>query len=338
MADVVLHVGTHKTGTTALQDTFCALKEELAEEGLIYPQFSERVTGHHGLCVDWIPLPKPYHLNGSSADGFRDLARRYAEKPGTLFLSSEEFSRANPESSVDLATVRALLSDFERIRVICTLRPPWQFLQSIYAEWAKGKRPLDLAEMVAAVLRTSMVDGLWIDYARLLDRLEAVFAPEEIVLVDYATAAAAPGRVPAYVLRLLGFEAAADEIAEVGVAGSNVSPPALSVWAAHAITQPKFPPRAMVDIATQTLSAYFDAPRYPSLFSRGELQRIEAHLAPGLAALETRRQPYQPGWRLTGPTPADVDLTRDQVEGRFWLHLARTLSRHYALHERSEPL
>ena len=66
MARAILHIGTHKTATTTLQDSFRLNAALLARRGLIYPQIDARHSGHHGLVTDWNPLPAVYHLPGGS--------------------------------------------------------------------------------------------------------------------------------------------------------------------------------------------------------------------------------------------------------------------------------
>ncbi|MDW3117932.1 MAG: hypothetical protein R8G60_09260 [Roseovarius pacificus] len=139
MAKIVLHIGTHKTATTTLQDTFHHNADLLAQHGLIYPRLG-KATGHHGLIYDWAHLPPFYKPEHGSRAVLRDLADRYASGPGTVFLSSEEFSRCD-DGQTDLAAIRRLLDAFESFEVICTLRTQWQFMQSVYLEIAKKQTP-----------------------------------------------------------------------------------------------------------------------------------------------------------------------------------------------------
>ena len=37
MSELVLHIGTHKTGTTALQEALAAARHRLKAQGLVYP-------------------------------------------------------------------------------------------------------------------------------------------------------------------------------------------------------------------------------------------------------------------------------------------------------------
>ena len=194
MSRVVLHIGTHKTATTTIQDTFWTNSELLARHGVVYPR-QGRVTGHHGLVFDWGRLPEVYRLEAGSRRTLAQIAEDHAGGDLTVFLSSEEFSRGDPRGAVDFAEVRSILAPFGRIEVICTLRPQWQFLQSVYLELSKKMLPPRPPQMVAPVIEKGMFAGLWIDYNLLLDRLETVFAPDEIALVDFETARRGEGGI-----------------------------------------------------------------------------------------------------------------------------------------------
>lgn len=88
MAKVVIHIGTHKTATTTIQDTFSQNAKLLRQHGVIYPRLS-RFTGHHGLVSDWGRLPKVYDLPGGSKAALRQIANEHGAGDHTVFLSSE---------------------------------------------------------------------------------------------------------------------------------------------------------------------------------------------------------------------------------------------------------
>ena len=62
MSKVILHIGTHKTGTTTIQDTFALNRNLLSGKGLVFPEIG-KTNGQHGLVMDWIKLPEAYHLD-----------------------------------------------------------------------------------------------------------------------------------------------------------------------------------------------------------------------------------------------------------------------------------
>jgi len=72
MARLILHIGTHKTATTTIQNSFHANRKLLAQHGLIYPDLG-RAAGHHGLVTDWIDLPANYHYPQGAAAAWQQV-------------------------------------------------------------------------------------------------------------------------------------------------------------------------------------------------------------------------------------------------------------------------
>src|SRR5207248_9700162 len=87
---VLLHVGLHKTGTTALQLFLSNSAEHLQAQGVVYPRSGrppESTAGHHNIA---------WQLAGdrrfrSSAGTLDDVASEIASWPGDAILSSEDF-------------------------------------------------------------------------------------------------------------------------------------------------------------------------------------------------------------------------------------------------------
>lgn len=326
MAKIVLHIGTHKTATTTLQDTFHHNADLLAQHGLIYPRLG-KATGHHGLIYDWAHLPPFYKPGHGSRAALRDLADRYANGPGTVFVSSEEFSRCD-EGHTDLAAIRRLLDAFESFEVICTLRTQWQFIQSVYLEISKKQRPPRPPEMVRSAIDTGKVTGLWVDYNKLLDRLETVFSPEEITLLDYHSGVAAPGGIIGAFLTHLGLGIGADALEPVNQGSSNVSPMPLASWAANVLAQPRIAPEWLVERAGSLLRAHFENKDLTTcIFTAGEIRNLQARFGPLNRELAERRAGIQPGFALSEVLPKDDTVMRGMIDGRFWTRFCREFVR-----------
>ncbi|WP_371158138.1 hypothetical protein [Jannaschia sp. 2305UL9-9] len=323
---IVLHIGTHKTATTTIQDTFWENSALLAEHGVIYPRLG-RVTGHHGLAYDWANLPPIYALEGGSRAALSALAAEYAHRPVTVFVSSEELSRGDPKGATDFAEVRALLSDFDEIEVVCTLRPQWEFLQSIYLEVSKYRSPPRPPQLIRAALETGMVEGLWVDYLRLLDQLEEVFAPEEITLLDFAAIRRAEGGVLGTFLRHLGVEGlTADDLVPVNGGASNVSPKPATSWAANILAEPNAAPPWLVELVSEAVDLEFPDDMRSCLFLREEFRKLEKHYAPLNKTLQERRAPHQPDFSLTPPDIEPLTVFRNTIPQSFWVRVGRRMT------------
>lgn len=324
MSKVILHIGTHKTATTTIQDTFAQNAAVLEQHGIIYPRLA-KVTGHHGLVFDWGTLPEVYRLKQGSREAFREIARDYGSGDHTVFLSSEEFSRAAPRGAVDFLEVRELLAPFDEIEVICVLRPQWEFIQSVYLELSKKLMPPRPPVFVQAAITTGMVAGLWADYNGLLDQLEQAFKPEEITFLDFRTVRSAPGGIVGAMLAHMGAAIGADALQRVNGGASNVSPMSLASWAANLMAEPKAAPSWLVDRMTQVLLNEFGDEMKPCLFTRSEFQKLQEHFEERNAALQARRIPFQPDFALSPTTAAGLTLFRDEVPHSFWMNVGRAL-------------
>ena len=58
MSRIVIHIGTHKTATTHLQDTFHKNRALLKTHGVTFPYIGW-TRGQHGLASAWIRMPMP---------------------------------------------------------------------------------------------------------------------------------------------------------------------------------------------------------------------------------------------------------------------------------------
>lgn len=324
MSKVILHIGTHKTATTTIQDTFCKNAPLLAEHGIIYPRLN-KVTGHHGLVFDWGTLPEVYRLKQGSREAFREIARAHAKGDATVFLSSEEFSRADPRGAVDFTEVRKLLAPFDEVEVICVLRPQWEFIQSVYLELSKKLLPPRPPVFVQAAIKTGMVAGLWADYNGLLDQLEKAFEPGEITFLDFRATRAAPGGIVGALLSHMGASLGADALEEVNGGASNVSPMSLASWGANLMTEPRVAPAWLVERVTQVIRNEFGEKVKPCLFTRDEFQKLQAHFEERNKVLQTRRAAVQPDFALSPTTAEGLTLFRNEVPHSFWMSVCRAL-------------
>ncbi|AXQ96026.1 hypothetical protein LV780_19910 (plasmid) [Cereibacter azotoformans] len=326
MARVVLHIGTHKTATTTIQDMFAHNADLLRQHGVIYPRLS-RVAGHHGLVMEWNKLPEIYALPNGSIETLKQLARNYAKVPGTLFLSSEEFSRGKPGARVDFRAVRELLSDFESVSVVCVVREQWQFMQSIYLQASKERQPPRPSAMVDSVLRSDMTDGLWIDYNLLYDHLLAAFAPEEITFLDFDTCRRHRDGVVGAMLETLECGLSGSSLKVVHDGLSNVSPLALPTFAACVITEPDQPARWVLECTTGAFRLEYGDDAKSCLWTRSEFAQLMEYARQRNGRLSERLKGVQPEFRLSESDPHEGRIHRDGLNLSFWTRSCRWMYR-----------
>ncbi|MGW0228455.1 hypothetical protein ACWDWO_09090 [Actinopolymorpha singaporensis] len=128
----LLHIGPHKTGTTAVQAALFEIRDQLAEQGIYYPSYDRHpmhavlaVTGRHSMMGD--DPPKQRHWD-------RLIAEVDAAGDQTGVISSEFFSEADPE------VIARVVEDLggERVHVVVTLRPLVKILPSQWQQYVQN--------------------------------------------------------------------------------------------------------------------------------------------------------------------------------------------------------
>ncbi|MET9022440.1 hypothetical protein ABZV93_20910 [Actinopolymorpha sp. NPDC004070] len=128
----LLHIGPHKTGTTAVQAALFEIREELAGRGIYYPSYDRHpmhavlaVTGRHSMMGD--DPPKQRHWD-------RLLNDMLVSEAQTGVISSEFFSEAGPEA------IARIVEDVggERVHVVVTLRPLVKILPSQWQQYVQN--------------------------------------------------------------------------------------------------------------------------------------------------------------------------------------------------------
>jgi hypothetical protein len=141
-ARLYLHIGTHTTGTTAVQRFFAANRDKLREAGVLYPE-AGCPEGRPGLAHGQHLLPhaitRPSPNNAGAWDALhKELADSTAP---TTFISSEEFDVLRDEGQ--FAELAHHLDGIP-VTVIVYLRRQDEFLHSYYCTdvlWHRETRP-----------------------------------------------------------------------------------------------------------------------------------------------------------------------------------------------------
>lgn len=137
---VLLHIGPHKTGTTAIQSMLAAARDQMRGHGVTYPG---RHGAHHrearavgqrpaGWTHDSEPLP-PSRVWGQ-------LARNVRRAPGSVVLSSEFFALC------DAAQRARVVDDLgrERLHVLLAARNPASIAVSTWQQVLRDGKARDL--------------------------------------------------------------------------------------------------------------------------------------------------------------------------------------------------
>lgn len=188
---IVLHIGTHKTGTSALQ-SFCGFnRESLMERGVLYPKLANKSNSFNFLAA--------YLAFGRIDDVRRFFARavKAAQRVNarTILVSSESFYamtsffyRLYDRPCGDyweyerqcISTLRTCLPNGVECEVYCYVRCQDRFLESLYNQCIKHEVGFG-GDIVA--FQGCMRDSL--DYIRQLEIWEEVFGSDAVHVHSY---------------------------------------------------------------------------------------------------------------------------------------------------------
>lgn len=324
MARLIIHVGTHKTATTHIQDTFHKNRVLLKQHGVIYPKIGI-AHGQHSLATAWVDLPTEYAI-ADPRQAWLDLAETYGKGNETVFVSSEELSRLQP-TCVDMADLASLTRGFDTVQILCTLRNQAGFMQSIYQELSHSFVIGPWTAMFWRSLEKSLISGFAIDYNLLYDHFLAGFRDDQIKFLSYDVAVRDEKGILGAFLQEIGVNLTPDRFAELSVGRSNVSLPPLANLLANTISHPEVARPALVKALCECIAEFLPKGTRTTIFSRSEMDQVRQVFAPLNRRFLDRIRPYQPDFTLT-ETPEDAArlFYREQLDETFWLGMLRRLS------------
>ncbi|MCB1914262.1 MAG: hypothetical protein KDG52_00875 [Rhodocyclaceae bacterium] len=130
---IVLHIGFHKTGSSAIQANLAEFATLYRKQGLVVPEGLSRWTGHPELAWACCPEKFPWADREFTLDEITDYYDRQcaeAAADSTLLLTSEEYCRLNYYPGA-IEAVREFFGDAD-VTVLAYLREPLDFLLSRY--------------------------------------------------------------------------------------------------------------------------------------------------------------------------------------------------------------
>ena len=147
MRRLTVHVGLPKAGSTSIQHLLAARSRAVAGLGIHVPSTGSRGWANHNALAKEGRAP----TRGDRHGAWAQVAHEIRHSDAMRFLISSE-ALATPRSRE--SGVACLLELAERenleIDVIAYVRPQWQRVESIYAQWTKGGRPAERFEDFAA--------------------------------------------------------------------------------------------------------------------------------------------------------------------------------------------
>jgi hypothetical protein len=314
-ANLILHIGHYKTGTTALQ-VFCAANAApLAAQGLIYSPFPLKLGKHSPLAFSLLrdagvtTLMHGFDAPAKAPELWATLfdAVRSLDAGQTLLVSSEEFMRlgAHPGAAALLRDIMATAPDI-RVRVIVYLRPPHSHLWSWYNQLIKMRIKVGSFE---TAVRSQMEPIHW-DYARALAPWIEIFGAEQVELRQFHDGLRDGDALYADFLETLGFAVPVTAITPPRDPNPRLDDRILDIQ--RALLRANLP-KWMVDQAATRMAANLVAEdAQEELKGTPDLDAIAQAARAGITTLATL-----PGAALDlGAMTADLPRIQDNAEAR----------------------
>tara|TARA_B000000460_G_C21538428_1_gene404547 strand:- start:6666 stop:7655 length:990 start_codon:yes stop_codon:yes gene_type:complete len=164
--ELVLHIGNHKTGSTAIQSVLSANCTTLENNSVLYPEIG-RFAGAHHLLATTMKKTVEKHIEEFSANQNQGGAKIFEEflteitlirenaKHGKIIFSSEEFFNVN---NLDIDKVEKLFSLFNKVTIVCYLRNQVEHIESTYkfsVAWDSSKEHRQFDDFVAEHLSSN---------------------------------------------------------------------------------------------------------------------------------------------------------------------------------------
>lgn len=182
---VLLHIGVHKTGTTAIQAALADARPQLAAVGVAYPGHK---PAHHPAALSMLDRTWGWAGNGGRqvpAARFDTLRDQVAAASGRVAISSEFFCEG--DDAVAQRAVDGLGG--ERVHVVVTLRNFGRLLPSSWQQYLKYGLVTQYEDWLRDVFGLSETKGrtpsFWKrnDHGAVVRRWAAAAAPERLTVV-----------------------------------------------------------------------------------------------------------------------------------------------------------
>jgi hypothetical protein len=295
MARVILHIGPHKTGTTSLQEDLHAMRDSLAQAGIVYPdRWRQRSAAHHALFY------RVKAIGGTSTPEAEAALRADIEEvrgdAACLVVSSESFSTLGPDA---IAALRRVLEG-HRVEVVYFVRRWSGLLPSFWQQEVKfGRGPI-----LPSFCRKHLADpsrSHVLNAKASLNRFATAFGDDAIRIGAYDAVVDAKQSLVSVFLRR--------------AAGVPLEPPPKPSWTNASLTPELTEALRALNVmaAREAGHPVLDHEVWRALESIGE-----AAAAP-LAVLRKAMQPHLATLRLENHSDAFVAMQRELVD-RFGQH------------------
>ena len=176
MKKLYLHIGTHKTGSTFIQNSLVDSSEKMKSENIIFLQLSlpklREITNSYSVNETLIKECREY---------LQKCTRRYSDK-FSFVMSFEGFSGCSKQgynNSVTIAEMLCKMTEGFNVNIIAYLRRQDTFMESLYAQFIQGGDSFSFSEFL------DLFDDNAFNWNVLLENYKKYFKRENIIVRPY---------------------------------------------------------------------------------------------------------------------------------------------------------
>jgi hypothetical protein len=292
---IFVHVGLHKTGSTAIQRMLSDNSRILLKDGFLYPkvgQISEpvRSLGHHRLAWSLHRDPNLMSLWGELRE---EITRSRAEN---VLLSSEEFEFVR--QAAHYQRMRAELPE-ARFQIICYLRRQDELLESEYNQHIKQGGTNTPGDFITRMMRR-------LNYGKYLHVLEEVFGRQNMIVRVYEKSQLEGGLYVDF-FQCLGLKLWAGYTLPTGTVNPSLSAAGLALM--HLLNQ-HITDRVLLRRLRRCVVQHYSSEPFRhegTILSAPGRRCLVEHFAPGNADI-ARRYMGRPSGHLFSDEIADTEL------------------------------
>jgi hypothetical protein len=142
---IFIHIGAHKTGTTAIQSFFALNRKKMKEIGILYPGSD---NAHHEIAVELKDIKNNHDILDKNSNTIQIMWEIKKTNCPIIVLSSETFTeKLNPESLTEDSiaaevknVIEKVLGDSVKVKIILYCRRQDHQIQSVYQQLVKAPK------------------------------------------------------------------------------------------------------------------------------------------------------------------------------------------------------
>lgn len=321
MANLILHIGGYKTGSTYLQSLFSINRAFLRSLDITYPHFFG-CNAHHGLAAKWIDAPDARdcvaQMGGTMAPWQRLISDDHNSST-TVLVSTELLSN----DTIDLHEVAQLARSFDRVRVVYFARTQAELAQSIWQQLARSGKRRAIHAFMKSAIETQKIGGVLLNHNAVYSRLIDAFGADNVRVISFDSARQDTGGLETAFFRCLDARINSARLNRPERASRNASFDPLCYYFASAISTP--PSSDLLRVIEAAVGNIYGQRETTSLLARHEYRKMTTAFRRSNAKLTERVRQFQPDFAFQIPDPPENTLFRPEKDTELWVAVAQAL-------------